>query len=231
MPERARPRAPAAKPLAPKLDLDGESAAANQSSDNSGIAPPPQFSIDELASCHFISNYVLIPRQGLATTRGFLEFVLPLLSPKTASQHFLYAFRACAMASLNNRVGTGNDFDKEALGYYTKALATTFTALKDPEMTRRDDTLAAILLLGLFENITAKNLGMLAWSSHIEGAIGLVKTRGPEQLKTKIGLDLFIAVRTQMVSVYRGNERSLSLCFFPFSSGFQALERRGLDQN
>lgn len=156
--------------------------------------------MDELASCHFISNYVLIPRQGLATNRGFLEFVLPLLRAEKPSEHFLYAFKACSLASLNNRVGTGNDFDKAALGCYTKALASTFTALKDPALVNRDDTLAAILLLGLFENITAKTLGMLAWSSHIEGAIQLVKSRGREQLSSKIGLDLFIAVRTQMVS-------------------------------
>jgi hypothetical protein len=142
----------------------------------------------------------LIPRQGLATSRGFFEFVLPLLKTERPSEHFLYAFRACSLASLNNRVGTGNDFDGYALGCYTKALASTFKALKDPVLTKRDDTLAAILLLGLFENITAKTLGMLAWSSHIEGAIQLVKSRGREQLQSKIGLDLFIAVRTQMVS-------------------------------
>lgn len=112
----------------------------------------------------------------------------------------MYAFKACSLASLNNRVGSGNDFDKAALGCYTKALASTFKALKDPALMKRDDTLAAILLLGLFENITAKTLGMLAWSSHIEGAIQLVKSRGKEQLQSKIGLDLFIAVRTQMVS-------------------------------
>lgn len=126
--------------------------------------------------------------------------MIPLLKPDYASAHFLYAFKACALASLNNSVGTGNDFDEIAMGLYTKALASTFTALKDPVLTKRDDTLAAILLLGLFENITAKSLGMLAWSSHIEGAIQLVKARGKQQLQSKIGLDLFIAVRTQMVS-------------------------------
>lgn len=166
------------------------------------IKAPPQLSLEELASCHFVSNYVLIPRQGLATNRGFLEFVLPLLKTEQPSEHFIYAFKACSLASLNNRVGTGNDFDKAALGCYTKALASTFTALKDPVLTKRDDTLAAILLLGLFENIAAKTLGMLAWSSHIEGAIQLVKSRGRQQLESKVGLDMFIAVRTQMVGCY-----------------------------
>lgn len=64
---------------------------------------------------------------------------------------------------------------------------------------KRDETLAAILLLGLFENISAKTLGMFAWSSHTEGAIELVKARGREQLQSKIGLDMFTSVRTQMI--------------------------------
>ncbi|OAA45018.1 Zn(2)-C6 fungal-type DNA-binding domain protein [Metarhizium rileyi] len=195
----------AAKSLAPsskrndESSSDGTVASYPRSSSERSIKPPPPIPVYELASCHFISNYILIPRRGLATTRGFLDFVLPLLKAPEPSQHFLYAFQACSLASLNNRVGTGNDFDKEALGCYTKALASTFSALKDPVLTRRDDTLAAILLLGLFENITAKTLGMLAWSSHIEGAVQLVKSRGQEQLQSKIGLDLFMAVRTQMI--------------------------------
>lgn len=43
-------------------------------------------------------------------------------------------------------------------------------------------------------------MGLFAWGSHTEGAVQLVKSRGREQLRTKTGLLLFIAVRTQMVS-------------------------------
>lgn len=128
-----------------------------------------------------------------------MEYVVPLIKADRPAPHFRYAFEACALASLGNRVGPGNDFDKQALGQYTKALATTFAALKDPEAAKQDATLAAVLLLGLFENITARQLGLLAWGSHIEGAIQLVKARGRKQLRTKIGLMLFVAVRTQMV--------------------------------
>lgn len=118
----------------------------------------------------------------------------PLLRAGSLLPHFKLAFDACALACLNNRVGTGNDFDKQALGCYTKALAASFAALRDPAAVKQD-----AILLSLFENITAKSLGMFAWSSHIEGSIELVKTRGPEQLKIKTGLDLFMAVRVQMI--------------------------------
>lgn len=129
-----------------------------------------------------------------------MDFVVPLLKADKVPVHYKYAFEACALASLNNGVGNRNHFEKQALGKYTKALSTTFAALRDPEVAKEDTTLAAVLLLGLFENITAKTMGMLAWGSHIEGAIQLAKARGRKQLRTKVGLNMFVAVRTQMVS-------------------------------
>jgi hypothetical protein len=128
-----------------------------------------------------------------------MEYLIPLIRADRPSDHLKLAFDACALASLGNRVGPGTDFENMALSKYTKALSSTYAALREPEVARQDSTLAAILLLGLFENISAKQLGMLAWGSHIEGAIHLVKARGRKQLRTKIGLLLFIAVRTQMV--------------------------------
>ena len=161
------------------------------------LATALQLPVEEQASCHFISNYILLPRQG--TTRGYMEYLVPLMSTEQQAPHFKLAFEACSFASLGNGVGPGNDLDKRALGKYTKALAMTFQALKDPELSKTDATLASVLLLGLFENITARQIGMLAWGSHTEGAIQLVKQRGRKQLRTKTGLQLFIAVRTQMV--------------------------------
>lgn len=157
----------------------------------------PQLPLEDQAACHFISNYVLVPRHGSLV--GFMEFVVPLLKAEKVPTHYKYAFEACALASLNNGVGNRNHFEKQALGKYTKALSTTFAALRDPDVAKEDATLAAVLLLGLFENITAKTMGMLAWGSHIEGAIQLTKARGRKQLRTKVGLNMFIAVRTQMV--------------------------------
>ncbi|KAF4951541.1 hypothetical protein FSARC_12889 [Fusarium sarcochroum] len=156
-----------------------------------------QLPVDQQATCHFLSNFVLLPSHDM--TRGWMEFVVPLLKSKTVAPSFKLAFDACAMASLGNRVGPGTNFEDRALGYYTKALSATFTALKDPVLSKEDSTLAAVLLLGLFENITAKQLGMLAWGSHIEGAIQLVKARDKKQIQTKTGLALFVATRTQMI--------------------------------
>jgi len=50
-------------------------------------------------------------------------------------------------------------------------------------------------------------MGSYALGSHIEGAIQLVMSRGREQLRTKTGLLLFIAVRTQMVRISHTRRR------------------------
>ncbi len=154
--------------------------------------------IRDQATCFFIANWVLRPRQA-DKTRGYMDYLLTLLEQRDHPEHFTAAFEACAYASLGNRSGPGQDFKNLALARYTRALAGTHKALQDPVMSKHDNTLAAILLLGLYENISARQLGSLAWGSHIEGAIHLVKARGRKQLKTRTGLSLFIAVRTQMV--------------------------------
>lgn len=190
-----------AQKYAKETDSCGSSVSSSSpasSTDPGTIQSMPRVPVEDQAACHFISNFVLVPHQG--SVRGFLDFVMPLMRIDGTPQHFKYAFDACALASLNNRVGTGNHFEKEALGKYTKALSATSSALRDPEVTKQDATLASVLLLGLFENITAKHVGMLAWGSHIEGAVQLAKARGRKQLRTKVGLAMFIAVRTQMVS-------------------------------
>lgn len=89
---------------------------------------------------------------------------------------------------------------KSALWHYNKAIAATMLALNNPTSAKSDATLASVLLLGLFENISGESPAG-GWQWHIEGAMELVYARGQSQVSTKLGLDLFIAARTQMVSL------------------------------
>ncbi|KAH8904583.1 hypothetical protein BR93DRAFT_970520 [Coniochaeta sp. PMI_546] len=157
------------------------------------IIPAIEIPVDAKASCHFVSNFVLVPRQG--TTRGFMDYLVPLLRAEPPDGHLQHAFNACALASLGNRVASNSvNFQEKAYAEYSKALAGTNTALRNLEGSKSDATLAAVLMLGMFENITAKQMGDFAWGSHIEGAIQIVKARGRKQLRTKTGLLLFIAI-------------------------------------
>jgi hypothetical protein len=162
------------------------------------IIPVINVPLEEQATCHFVSNFVLVSQtQGCS---GFLDFVPWLLQQDSPSLSLRHAFRACAMGALGNRVNPGNtDISVQAMNEYTKALKAVHLALQDPVESRADATLAAVLMLGLFENITAKDLGVMAWGTHVQGAIQVVKNRGKEQFRSATGLQLFIAVRVQML--------------------------------
>ncbi|KAK2608756.1 hypothetical protein QQS21_002745 [Conoideocrella luteorostrata] len=161
------------------------------------IIESPTIPLEEKASCHFVANYCLIPHSG--GMRGFLDFLIPLLKVRHHLPHLRHAFEACAVASLNNAISHKDEYDKLALANYTQALSTTATALRNPAMMKDDATLAAVYLLCLFETITARSVGTVAWGSHIRGLLLLIRARGSSQLQTKSGLDLFVTCRTQGV--------------------------------
>ncbi|KAK0714306.1 hypothetical protein B0T21DRAFT_297183 [Apiosordaria backusii] len=175
---------------------------------------------EDLATCHFLSNFVLVPGQEQHSARGYNHFLLPLLqqysnsADREGNMHLQHAFNACALASLGERYGSPGpgpglgrittEKEKYSLlqksaAEYTLALRATNAALRDPVRCKEDGVLAAVLLLGMFENITAKPNTGSAWGSHVEGAVQLVKARGKKQLQTELGLQLFIVVRTQVI--------------------------------
>lgn len=161
------------------------------------VVPALNLPVEQRASFFFVSNFVLVPDQG--DPRGFLDYLIPLLNQEGPGSHLHYAFNACSLALLYNRGGPSANLGEMALNKYANALSKLNATLGDAEGQKADSTLAAVLLMGLFENITGKRIGVEAWGSHVEGAIQLVKIRGRKQLRTKIGLLLFIAVRTQMI--------------------------------
>ncbi len=183
------------------------------------------------ASCHFASNFILVP---LGTTpHGFMEYLVPLMEAEPPGSALRFAFNACAFALLGNRArAEGMNLSQLSLKEHTLALAQTHKALSQPALASTDSTLAAVLLLCLYEvrptlpsprcpsirdlpslltrlfrlkNITAiKETRMLAWRSHIDGAVHIVKTRGREEMcSTRMGTLLFTAVRHHLVSVAR----------------------------
>ncbi|RYO97342.1 hypothetical protein DL764_007320 [Monosporascus ibericus] len=146
------------------------------------VVPTLNLPVEQRASCFFVSNFVLLPKQG--EPRGFFDYLVPLLNQAGPSSHILHAFNACSLALLYNRRGPSANLSERALNEYAKALSKTNAALRDPEEQKADSTLAAVLLLGTFENITGKQIGIEAWGSHVEGAIQLVKIRGRRQLQS-----------------------------------------------
>ncbi|KAK5661047.1 hypothetical protein OQA88_12426 [Cercophora sp. LCS_1] len=188
-----RPQLPTPRPSPPRQD---------QSRDNN-TSPPPVLAppVAQRAACYFASNFILMPLSG--APHGFLEFLVPLVERASPDSPLSYAFNACAYASLGNRMRADNiNFADLALNEHTRALKRTHVALGNPETANTDSTLAAVLLLTMYEGITAvKSSRFLAWRSHIDGAVDIVRARGrAEMCSTKTGSHLFHAVRHQLIS-------------------------------
>ncbi|KAH6721138.1 hypothetical protein BKA61DRAFT_467482 [Leptodontidium sp. MPI-SDFR-AT-0119] len=175
---------------------------------SNGITPMGALTIplEQQAPCFFVSNFVIAPR---LETRGYFDFLMPMLKNEPANSHLSLAFSAVAMASLANRPNTRGQrmLFSQAIGQYAKALKATNLALQTPAHQKTDATLAAILMLGFFETVALEKSNAMAWYSHVDGAVQLVRMRGRKQLRTKAGYSLFIAVRQQMlVSALSGSK-------------------------
>ncbi|KJR86514.1 uncharacterized protein SPSK_02323 [Sporothrix schenckii 1099-18] len=174
-----------------------EQARYNQDNEWQRPASTLSLPIGDLAMCYFASNFVLIPRRPFGGS--FFEFIVPVLQGQPPDSSVQYALRACAFSALGNRwVSDTVDFHAIGISQYTAALAKTTQNLKNPRLRTTDATLATVLLMGLFESITAKK-EMFAWRSHIEGAVQIVQSRGPGRIRTRVEKLLFNSVRMQLI--------------------------------
>jgi hypothetical protein len=165
-------------------------------------AAAPAVPLDQRASHFFAWNFIMVPGQR-GRNSGHLDYLLPLLNSETRPDSpFQLAYSAVALAAMGNRVkADSTDLVSLSFMQHSRALAAVSRSLQDPAESRHDGTLATVLLLSLFEKITAaKEVGLLAWRTHIEGAMHLVRSRGREMVQNKDSVLLFNAVRLQIIA-------------------------------
>ena len=87
--------------------------------------------------------------------------------------------------------------------HYMKALRMTNKALKCSTEATKDTTLAASLLLDLFEKITdSQPWDNKAWTSHMNGALALVRVRGLEKFQEPSGLRILQRMSSNFITSY-----------------------------
>ena len=104
--------------------------------------------VDQQAACFFLSNFVIVPHHG--TLRGYLSFALPFLESNKPNLAVKSAFSAVALAAFGTRPSSKALLPKADSSYYT-ALKEINATLKNPTMATDDSSLAAILMLSMFE--------------------------------------------------------------------------------
>ncbi|PQE13390.1 negative acting factor protein [Rutstroemia sp. NJR-2017a BVV2] len=162
------------------------------------IKPPLTASLEERAICFFLANYVLIPHGPIRC--GFLGFLIPLM--RIAPSKILSdALTAVALATFGNQPNA-KMLKPKAEQAYAKALRQTTTAIANPKQALEDSTLAAVLLLGLFETVThslvKQGEGWNSWNSHVSGATALLNIRDPKGPMSPLTLELVWTVKAQV---------------------------------
>lgn len=104
---------------------------------------------EQQAVCAFFLDFVLLPRHP-DSVQGHLEHLLPLYKQTSPDSPLSLATSSVALAfSGNSPVRKGD----QQLGrsVFGRALRKTGAAIRNPLESRKDETLMAVLLLGLFE--------------------------------------------------------------------------------
>jgi len=106
---------------------------------------PPEYE----AIPFFFKNFIALPQQA-ESTRGYLEYLVPLYTRARPSSVLHLATTAVAMATCGHYPGR-QDLLREAVSTYGRALKKLNDDLKDPVMSKSDETVLAILMFSLYE--------------------------------------------------------------------------------
>ncbi|OHF00038.1 C6 zinc finger protein [Colletotrichum orchidophilum] len=99
---------------------------------------------------------------------------------------------AASFASLSLKISDPK-LMKQARVQYASALCQTNQALSSAKLAVENSTLAAVLLLGLFEAIVFSGQQSLdSWNQHTLGSVELLRLRGSRQFGTPLGRKLFV---------------------------------------
>ena len=104
---------------------------------------------EQQAICAFFLDFVLLPRHPDSIC-GHLELLLPLYSASHADSPLTLATSSVALA-LSGGASTRPEDHQRGRTVFGKALRKTGTAIQDPIESKKDETLMAVLLLGLYE--------------------------------------------------------------------------------
>ncbi|KAF3348582.1 Protein GCY [Verticillium dahliae VDG2] len=159
--------------------------------------------LEDRATSYFLSEFVLIPmREGNLPVRGYFPWVPKFMSKTQPAKVFLSAFRATSLASIATQHGKtviGSALSA-AQRHYLVAVRAMNQAIQDPTLAKSDETLAAVLLLALYETLVTSSRGSIKeYINHMKGAAMMVKLRGEQGLATQEGEAMFTTTRNHVL--------------------------------
>ena len=139
---------------------------------------------DHSALCYFMSSYIV--------SGPFQEYLPSMyVTCKLGEDTLSAAINAASFATYARQTGHWGCMDRGRRSY-TLALSRINIALTNPTTAVIDQTLASILILGIFESIVFPGArSPEEWTAHLLGASKLLQLRGSEQFESDFGAQLF----------------------------------------
>ncbi|OIW24601.1 hypothetical protein CONLIGDRAFT_100551 [Coniochaeta ligniaria NRRL 30616] len=143
----------------------------------------------QLARGYMYTNYMAESHFG-----GYLPCLVTLAEGRPGSA-LPAAITAVGLAALAN-IHHCPEVMWEARQECNAAISLTKSVLDDPVASRRDDVLAAVVMLSMFEVMTYSDAASIRrWMGHVDGATRILEIRGEDQLNSAEGLELFRHLR------------------------------------
>lgn len=146
-------------------------------------------------------SYSFLPSfDEVGETFFFNHYVLDNGSIMDSSGPLLASMKAVGIAGTSTQAQDPS-LMAEARKQYSTAIKQVNAALQSPRDVKKDSTLLAIYILGIFETTSGcVKRSVDDWATHVNGSATLLKIRGPQQLRTYDGIRLFMQVGLNIIN-------------------------------
>jgi hypothetical protein len=162
----------------------------------------------------FIYSYVPVDQIGILEEKPWLMLLPDLPTPTKALETSTLAICIAKLGRLND----DPMLVRESLRLYTQGLSELQSALWDPNLMYKDETLGACMALAMYELIECPAKTRFGYASHQNGCARLVQLRGAEAHKSGLGHQIFLTFRLQEVCIVLSMGLALSQSDFILQS-------------
>ncbi|KAF5251796.1 hypothetical protein FANTH_3115 [Fusarium anthophilum] len=161
------------------------------------ITPPsPMLDLNLDVETRCRNTFFLLYVTGLSRSFSCLP---PLYNQAPISKHLAYSVNAVSLAFSAVQFDS-RELISTALNRYSTAIGNLRHSLYEPNVLIGDDILQSIILLDLFEKLTAPILGMPASSmTHIRGAMSIIESRGKLNFASALSTQIARNILSQFI--------------------------------
>ncbi|KAE9371789.1 hypothetical protein N431DRAFT_559216 [Stipitochalara longipes BDJ] len=176
--------------------------------------------LEMVARSYFLSNHVIVGSEAVA--RGQYEFLSDFLARQQEVDPALHhSLNAAAFAAFGNSHELTKMLQKSRLEC-NLAIQAVNAAIQSPETAVKDSTVIAAMLLWTFEALTFVNQpDGKKCIDQLTGGLALLTLRGPRQLDTRLGFQIFLQAYFLVVTTCIQKEHALPPSSFTLRSYVQ----------